>query len=277
MAGMGAVVMTSLALAVPTGRWRARLFAILHKPEPGNRAARYANYLLATLILANAIAVALESVVAIRSKTGEAFWWFEALSTALFAVEYVSRLWVCVEQGHLSHPIRGRLRYALQPLPLLDLLVVLTYWSAFDLRFLRVFRLVRLLKVLRLYEFEAALERMLRSLRRRRELLIVAVVLMAVCVYASAALLYQLERDQQPDVFSSIPAAFWWAVMTFTTIGYGDAAPVTAAGKLCTGLVVLFGVGIFALPSAIVTAAIIEASASPEGHGDGGHAASEAP
>lgn len=243
-------------------QWRARLFAILHKPEPGNRAARYVNFLLALLIVVNALAVAAESMPGLRARWGREFSWLEMVSTLLFAVEYLLRLWTCVEQQQLSRPLRGRLRYAVQPLAVLDLLVVVTHWTPLDLRFLRVARLVRLLKVLHLFEFDAALQRLAASLQRRRELLIVSVALMAVCVYVSSALLYQVEHTRQPDVFSSIPATFWWACMTFTTVGYGDMTPITVAGRIFAALISVFGIGVFALPAAIVTAAIIESSAT---------------
>ncbi|TXI26107.1 MAG: ion transporter [Ottowia sp.] len=246
---------------------RAQLFAILHRPEPGNRWACHVNYVLVALIVLNAACVALQTVPSLGSRFERLFWWLDAVSTALFTVEYAARVWVCVEQRRLSHPLWGRLRYALQPLPLLDLLVIVSYFSPFDLRFLRVMRLARLLKVLQLYEFEAALQRLTVSLRRRRQLLMVSVVLMLVCVYASAALLYQLEHPAHPDVFTSIPGTFWWACETFTTVGYGDMTPITPAGKLFVGLFAVFGIGVFALPTAIVTAAIIESSA-PHGHED---------
>jgi voltage-gated potassium channel len=245
-------------------RWRARLFGILHKPDPGNPAARIANYLLAALILANAASVALESMAGIGQRYRVFFGWFETASTALFIAEYAMRLWVCVEQRHRARPVLGRLRYALEPLPLLDLLVIVTYWTPIDLRFLRVARIVRLLPVLHLHEFERALSRLTRSLRSRRELLIVAVTLMVVCVYVSAGVLYEVEHAHQPAVFTSIPATFWWAVESFTTIGYGDMTPITGWGKFAAALICVFGIGIFALPSAIVTAAIIEASAAAE-------------
>jgi voltage-gated potassium channel len=86
--------------------------------------------------------------------------------------------------------------------------------------------------------------------------------MMIVCIYASASLLYQIEHSTQPHVFTSIPATFWWAMETLTTIGYGDMVPITGIGKLCAGLISVFGIGIFALPTAIVTAAIVEAGVS---------------
>jgi voltage-gated potassium channel len=243
-------------------RRRAQLFAILHEPDPGNRMARWANYFLAALILANAVSITLESVPGLNRSLARTLWWFEAVSTALFIVEYVARVWTCVEQGRLRDPVSGRLRYMRQPLALLDLVVIVTYWTPWDLRFLRVLRLVRLLNILHLHEFEAALDRLGISLAKRKELLLVSVALMIMAVYLASSLLYHVEHARQPEVFSSIPATFWWAVVTFNTIGYGDMVPLTTLGRVFASLSAVFGVGAFALPTAIVIAAIIESSAA---------------
>jgi len=187
-------------------RLRARLFAILHAPDASNRLARWANWFLAFLIIANAAAVTLESLSGLDPVFARWLWRFEAVSTALFIIEYVARVWTCVEQRHLSHPLWGRLRYMGQPLALLDLVAIVTWWTPWDLRFLRVVRLVRLLKIMHLYEFEAALERLGMSLQKRKELLLVSVALMAIFVYLASSLLYQIEHARQPAVFSSVPA-----------------------------------------------------------------------
>lgn len=247
-----------------TSRLRARIFHILHKPDPANPIARYVNYVLAMLIVSNAACVALESVQSISEEFALAFRYFEYFSTSVFVIEYVTRLWVCVEQGRYANSIKGRLLYALHPLPLLDLLVITTFWAPIDLRFLRVARMVRLLKVLRLESFEYALQRIGESLDRRKELLLVAIVLMLLSIYASAAIVYQLEHKAQPLVFASIPGTFWWAMTTLTTIGYGDMVPLTPLGKLFAGLISIFGIGVFALPTAIVTAAILEAGSTTQ-------------
>lgn len=243
-------------------RLRAQVFAVLHEPDPGNRLAKWLNWLLAALIVGNAIAITLETVPGINQSFARTLHAFEAVSTGIFIVEYLARVWTCVEQQRLRHPLWGRLRFMMQPLALLDLIAIVTWWTPWDLRFVRVVRLVRLLKVFHLYEFEAALERLSVSLERRKELLLVAVVLMAVFVYLASSLLYQIEHARQPQVFSSIPATFWWAMVTFNTIGYGDMVPLTPFGRLFAGLVSVFGIGVFALPTAIVIAAIIESSAT---------------
>jgi voltage-gated potassium channel len=242
--------------------FRARIFHVLHKPSPNNPAARYANYFLAFLIASNAVFVALETLPSIGSHFAKEFKAFEAVSTALFTIEYLSRLWVCVEQSRYASPVTGRLRYAIHPLPLLDLVVILTFWLPIDLRFLRVARMVRLLKVLKLQHFEESFEKIATGLKRRAALMVVIVTMMLLCIYASASLVFQLEHHAQPAVFTSIPATFWWAIETLTTIGYGDMVPITPIGKFFSGLIAVFGIGIFALPTAIVTAVIVEAGVS---------------
>jgi voltage-gated potassium channel len=246
----------------PHRRLRAQVFAILHEPDPGNRFARWLNWLLAALIVGNAVAITLETVPGINRDFARTLHAFEAVSTGIFIVEYLARVWTCVERQRLRHPLWGRLRFMKQPLALLDLVAIVSWWMPWDLRFVRVLRLVRLLRIFHLYEFEAALERLSVSLERRKELLLVAVVLMAVFVYLAASLLYHIEHARQPQVFSSIPATFWWAMVTFNTIGYGDMVPLTPLGQFVAGLVSVLGVGVFALPTAIVIAAIIESSAS---------------
>jgi voltage-gated potassium channel len=246
----------------PLRRLRAQTFAILHAPDPSNRLARWVNWGLAALIILNAVAITLETVPGINRSFAHALEQFEAVSTAIFIVEYLARVWTCVEQHRLAHPLWGRLRFMKQPLALLDLVAILTYWTPWDLRFLRVVRLVRLLRIFHLYEFEAALERLSESLRRRRELLLVSMALMVVFVYLAGSVLYHIEHARQPEVFSSIPATFWWAAVTFNTIGYGDMVPLTPLGQFAASLMAVFGIGVFALPTATVIAAIIESSAS---------------
>ena len=244
-------------------RARLRLFHILHKPEPDSAVTRNVNYLLAAVILINCVAVALESVPAIHTPHRALFSAVEIFSTGLFIVEYLLRLWVCVEREEFKAPLAGRLKYALRPLPLLDLIVIVTLWAPWDLRFLRIFRLSRLLRVLRLDGLDRSLQSVLAAVRRRRNLLVMSLLAMGISIYCLAAMLYFVEYPAQPEVFSSIPATLWWSVVTLTTIGYGDMAPVTSFGKVLAGMAMLIGIGVFALPTAIITATILEADRDP--------------
>ncbi len=241
---------------------RHHLFAILHRPAPGTRYAGPVSFVLAALIIINCLSVSLETVRAIYAPNRQLFLWLELASTFVFVIEYVCRVWTCVEQPRFAHPVTGRLRFMLQPLALLDLIVLLTFFAPVDLRFLRIFRMVRLLRVLHMEHFSRSLNAIVHAIVRRRHLLGVAAAFMLTAVYFTAALIYWVEHPAQPEKFSSIPETLWWAVVTLTTIGYGDVFPITPLGKALTSVITLFGIGVFALPAAVVTAAILEAGQS---------------
>ncbi len=150
---------------------RRRLFHILHKPSPHNPVARYVNYVLAALILFNCSAVALETIPELAQAYKKQFLIFEIISTFCFSIEYLLRVWVCVEQERFSHSRLGRLRYMLTALPMLDLIVVMSFFLPFDLRFLRIFRISRLLQVLNLAHFDQSLKSVLHAVERRRTML----------------------------------------------------------------------------------------------------------
>ena len=141
----------------------------------------------------------------------------------------------------------------LEQFSLADLLALGTF-------FLRLLRLVRLLRVANVRAFSYTLDRLRTSVRDRRDLLVVSGLLMFIALFISASLVYYFEHGAQPKVFASIPSSLWWAVVTLTTTGYGDMAPVTPGGRLWAAFALIFGVGIFALPGAILTSAVISAS-----------------
>ena len=95
-------------------------------------------------------------------------------------------------------------------------------------------------------------------IRTKKEELILSVLMVLVLVLISACVMYALENEAQPDAFSSIPATLWWAVITLTTVGYGDIYPVTVAGKFVAAMISLLGVGLIAMPAAIIAAGFIE-------------------
>jgi len=239
---------------------RHRLHILLHNPDGNNPASLRFNRALAALIFANAIAVALETDEYFAAGHETAFWVLENFSLAFFLLEYLVRLWVCVEHDKYRGRRFPRLSWATSFVSLADLLALLTFFLPYDLRFLRLLRLVRLLRVANVQAFSETLDRLRTSVRERRDLLVVSGLLMFIALFISASLVYYFERGAQPKVFSSIPAAMWWAVVTLTTTGYGDMAPITPGGRFWAALALVFGVGVFALPGAILTSAVISAS-----------------
>jgi len=191
----------------------------------------------------------------IHAKYHMAFWYFEVFSVAVFTVEYLARVWSCVDLPEIKDrsALVGRLRYMLSPIALIDLIAILPFflglYLTFDLRFLRVLRLLRLFKLTR---YSPALSALLDVIHKESGALLSALVVLLMMLIISASGIHLLEGDIQPEAFGSIPDAMWWAMITLTTVGYGDVVPVTPFGKLFGGFISLIGIGMFALPAAIL-------------------------
>ncbi|MCB2080351.1 MAG: ion transporter [Novosphingobium sp.] len=242
-----------------TARFKRRLFEILEDSPPGDRLSVVADGCLVVLIIANVAAAVIETVASVRAAYGPLFDAFEYFSVAVFTVEYLLRLWVADLHAPLATlgPVRARLRFAMQPSAIIDFLAIAPFYLALfgigaDLRILRMFRLVRFLKLVR---YSSGLRSLLAAIAEESRALLGALVVMTGLALTAASLLYLLEHEVQPDGFGSIPQALWWAMATLTTVGYGDVVPVTAAGKLVGGMVMLLGLMMFALPVGIVATA----------------------
>jgi len=234
---------------------KQRVYELL---EGGNRtepAQRLIDLFLSVLIVANVVAVALESVPAYGDRHAAGFLAFHVASVGLFILEYLVRLWVCTEHGPLSKlpPMAARRRYARSPFMVVDLVAiigaVLPFLIGVDLRVLRIFRLVWLLKLVR---YSPALISLGRALYDERHALAAVGVCMFGLLMLTASVMNLIEGEAQPEAFGSIPAAMWWSMATLSTVGYGDVVPVTPLGKVFGGLVTIMGIAMYALPLAIV-------------------------
>lgn len=213
------------------------------------------NMFLIALIVANVFAFALGTVDDLVAKYGTLFEWFNIFSVVIFTIEYLARVWCVVEYPHLKHvsSFKARFGYILRPISFVDLMAILPFYLGnifgIDLRGLRILRLLRILKLAR---YSPAIETLGRTVYNERRALWGTLIIMICLVLFSSTIMYLIEKDVQPENFGSIPAASWWAVSTLTTIGYGDAVPMTAAGKFIGGLFMMLGLGMFALPIGIL-------------------------
>jgi voltage-gated potassium channel len=236
-------------------RWRRDVHDILEVGGDAHPAGRFVNVFIVVLIFLNAFAFAAETVDGLAVRYDPYFRAFNIFSVAVFSIEYLLRLWSAVDIPMLSRmkPWKARLRFATRPIMLIDLFAVLPFYFSWlvpvDLRVLRVLRLFRLLKLVR---YSPALQTLGRVVENEYRALLGALLIILVLLLFASTAAYFLEREAQPDKFGSVPAAAWWALATLTTVGYGDIVPVTPLGKMLGGVVMLLGVGMIALPVAII-------------------------
>ncbi len=221
----------------------------------------YFDVFILILILLNAIAVILETVQSLEETYGAVFYWFEVFSVAVFTIEYGLRLWSCTSQKEYSGSFFGRLRFVFTPLAIVDLLAILPFYlafTAFDLRFIRTLRVFRLVRVLKLARYSSSIQLFGNVLKNRKEELVVTASIVGILMVLSASFMYFAEHQAQPENFPDIPSSMWWAIVTLTTVGYGDVFPVTTLGKVFAAVIAVLGIGMFALPTGILGASFVE-------------------
>src|SRR5262245_28968853 len=204
---------------------RRRVYQILEQgPVGGDRVSKTVDRFLVVLILINLIAVALESIPQYEQRYTTTFAAIEFFSLIVFTIEYGLRLWCSVEHGphqHLS-PRQARLKYALSPAGIIDLIAVLPFWFAMilpgELRVVLVFRMVRFFKFAR---YSPAMRSLLDVLYNERRALFGCLVIALGTALVAASMMHLAEATVQPDKLGTIPEAFWWAIVTIGTIGYG--------------------------------------------------------
>ena len=240
---------------------RKRIDEVVTVGRPGDKLNRAFGIFIVSLIGLNVVALILQSVKSIDALCPRLFSVFELVSVIIFTIEYVARLWSCVEKPVYHRPWLGRLRFAATPMAMIDLFAILPFYLPFlglDLRFLRILRMMRIFRVAKLGRYSQSLQILNRVLVTKKEQLLCTVFVLVLLVVIAASLLYYAENHVQPEAFSSIPAAMWWAVTTLTTVGYGDISPQTGLGKFMASIIAILGIGMFALPTGILGAGFVE-------------------
>jgi len=239
------------------------LHHVLYGSHLYNRPSGSFQIFISTLILLNGVSVMLETVASLDPFYRQGLLLFEWISVGIFSVEYLVRVWVADLTPSYQQPVRGRLRYMISPLALIDLLAIIPSLLSLAGVDLRILRFVRLLRLLKLTRYSKAMHNISAAISAGKNELLFSALLMGLLLLISSTLMYYAEHEAQPQVFSSIPAALWWGVMTLTTIGYGDIYPVTFAGKLITSVAAISGIGLFALPGGIIISELIAQMRKP--------------
>lgn len=233
---------------------RERVFEVL---ERGRRGAlsRFFDIAIVFLIVLNVAASVLGTVAWIDAGWGDELKAFDRFCVAVFVAEYIARLWVAPE-----HPMmkgrgewQARLRTAVMPMMVVDLLAIMPFFVELALGVdLAVVRVLRIVRFYRLARYAPAIETIGRVLASEwRSLAGTGVIFMGLLLMSSVAM-YLAEGHLQPDKLGDVPSAMWWAVVTLSTVGYGDVTPVTVFGKVIAGFTMALGITFFALPVGII-------------------------
>lgn len=230
---------------------RQKLYTIIFEADtPAGRAFDIA---LLILIAVSVVVVCLESVVSIGSSYAELFYNLEWIFTIIFTIEYLLRIYA----------VRNPLKYIFSFYGVIDLLSILPFYLMLinpALHFLLVLRALRLLRIFRIFKLVHFLNESLFLInalwasRRKILVFLFSVVLLTVVL---GALMYVIEHNENP-AYSSIPQSIYWAIVTLTTVGYGDVSPITPEGKLLASFIMLLGYCIIAVPTGIISASLVK-------------------
>ncbi len=235
--------------------WRARFDWLLAPSESPPWPNRLVNGILVGLVLLSVVTTVLETLDEAAQQIG----WFlrlvEAIVVAVMTVEYLLRLWTAPEREAIGAraPWQTRGRYMTSFVGLVDLLAVLPALLALVVPIpVDALRLLRVARLLKLARYTPALNLFAAVIRNESRALLATLLVVAVLLVLEATIMYTLEREAQPKVFASIPHAMWWAIVTIATVGYGDMYPITPAGKVFGGMVMVIGIAVFAVPAGIL-------------------------
>ena len=240
---------------------RSRVWSLLEPAVENDNFSKIVDIFLVTLIFLNILMVILETVDFLYLKYAIFFKYFEYFSLTIFSLEYIARLWSCVEnKSKKESNKKTRIRYIFSFSAIIDAIAILPSLLAFifptvDLRFVRALRIFRLLKFSR---YSNSINTLLIVLWDQRKSFGAAFFILFIVLIISSSGMYLVEKNVQPEKFGSIPQSMWWAIVTLTTVGYGDVYPITPLGQIFGSIIIILGIGTVALPAGILASAFTE-------------------
>ena len=224
--------------------------------QSDTRAGRWFDAVVFALIVVSLITFSIETLPNLTPPAAAMLYWIEFATVLLFTGEYLLRLAVADSRWRFVRSFFG----------VLDLVAILPFYLAagVDLRAVRTFRLLRLLRILKLTRYSDAVRRLRRAVGIVREELVLFLNVALILIFLSAVGIYYFEHDRQPEHFASVFHSLWWAVVTLTTVGYGDMFPITTGGRVFTFFVLFLGLGIVAVPTGLFASALAKAREEEE-------------
>lgn len=208
-------------------------------------------FFIQALIVLSIITFTIETTPGLSVHTYNLLHAIELFCIGIFSFEYAIRIYVADHKRKFIFSFFG----------MVDLFAILPFYLALgvDLRSLRALRFLRLFRLFKLARYNSAITHLTGALSLAKEKLLLFLLLVCILIYLSAVGIYYFEHNVQPDIFSSVFSSLWWAVVTLTTVGYGDIYPVTAGGRTFTFFILIVGIGTIAIPTGIISSALTEA------------------
>ena len=244
---------------------KRKIFYVIELQPQNYFPSKIFRYSLYSLIVLNIIATALETDQYLYHNYEKLFKFVDDFTVSIFLFEYLLRIWTCtlyksLNHRNYSHPFWGRVKYALTPYMLIDLLAILPFFlpiiipglTPFDTRFSKVFRALKLLRHSRSLKF------FVRVIKSKIHELLVIVELILIILFIVSILMFYIENPAQPDKFKDVFSAMWCGVITLCTVGYGDIYPITPMGRFLSGIISILGICIFGLPTAVIVSGFTE-------------------
>jgi voltage-gated potassium channel len=239
-------------------RFQKRLYEILEPAVYGDKTSRNSDLFFTALVIINVVSVTLESVHSLYDSYHQVFRYLEIVSVIIFTVEYFGRLWSAPSQDTTNQSVannfKHRMGYVFSFNGLVDLVSIIPFYlqSIFPYLDLRILRTLRLLRILKLSYYNSAFKDLFEAIFEERKSFYAASYLFIVVLIVSSSLIYFAEHKVHPTGFKSIPGSMYWALITLTTVGYGDITPITAVGQFIAMMSAVFGVVVVALITGIV-------------------------
>ena len=213
-----------------------------------NKLSRYFAFFIQALILLSIVTFSVETIPDLKPQTRNILQSIELFCVLVFTIEYFLRIFVADSKPKFIFSFFG----------IIDFLAILPFYLSFgvDLRSLRALRFLRLFRVLKLVRYNRAMNHFTRAIKSAKEEILLFILITLILIYFSAVGIYYFENQAQPEHFSSIFDSLWWAIITLTTVGYGDVYPITVGGKVFTFFILMIGLGIVAIPTGIISSAL---------------------
>ena len=236
---------------------KLKLYVLIEAVPRNTRSQRVFDTFLILLILSNVLTVILSSVNSLHPQYSDLFFSFEVISVAFFTLELVTRFWVSDRSAH-GEKVSRRTFWS-NPYNLIDIVATVPFYLSFVLNIdLRLLRLLRLFRVFKINPYFNSLHLLGSVIRQEFRPMLLAFSVIGILMLLAAAGIYLLEREGQPDTFGDLPSALWWVVVTLSTVGYGDAVPLTTLGRILGAMIMILGIGMVALPAGMLASRFSE-------------------